>query len=169
MIITPRLKLINLTTQLAEAMLTGDAEFEKVLKATVPADWSEEKIAIETFYNATKKDPENFKWATYVTIHVADNKLIGCCGFKGKPQAGAVEIGYEIHPDYRGAGLAQEVANGLMEFAFSHDEVNTVLAHTLADENASGSILKKLGFTFVKQYNDPEDGEIWQWQIKRKL
>ena len=168
MIVTPRLKLVNLTTPIAEAMFKGDTAFANFLNVTIPVNWSEEKMAIETFYNETKSDPENFKWATYLIIHTADKKLIGCGGFKGKPVDGIVEIGYEIHADYRGLGLATEAAKGLTEFAFSDSQVNIVLAHTLAEENASCKILKKVGFAFVKQYNDPEDGEIWQWKINKK-
>ncbi len=79
----------------------------------------------------------------------------------------AVEIGYEIHHDYRGMGFAQEVANALTGLAFSYPEVIKVLAHTLAEENVSCNVLRKSGFSFVKQYNDPEDGEVWQWEFIR--
>ncbi|MGI8583404.1 MAG: GNAT family N-acetyltransferase [Chitinophagaceae bacterium] len=76
-------------------------------------------------------------------------------------------MGYEIHNDYRGMGFAQEAANALTGFAFSYPEVIKVLAHTLAEENVSCNVLRKSGFSFVKQYNDPEDGEVWQWEFIR--
>ncbi len=127
-------------------------------------------MAIETFYNEIKDDRDNIKWGAYLIIHSADNKLIGCCGFKGKPKEdGSVEIGYEVHFDYRAKGLAKEVVKALIEFAFTCREVTRVLAHTLAEENASGSILKSSGFYFVKQYNDPQDGEVWQWELGRAV
>lgn len=170
MIITPRLKLVNFTTLHAEALLLGDREFENFLGVTIPLNWLEERWAIETFYNEIKNDPKNIKWGAYLIIHSADNKLIGCCGFKGKPKEdGSVEIGYEIQHDYRGKGLAKEVVKALIEFAFICREVTTVFAHTLAEENASGSILKSSGFSFVKQYNDPEDSEVWQWELRREV
>ncbi len=169
MIISSRLKLVNFTQQHAEAMAKGDNEFSVFINAGLPKYWSEEKIEIETFYNEVKNNVENnIDWGGYLIIHKDDNKLIGSCGFKGNPKDdGSVEIGYEIHNDYRGMGFAQEAAKALTEFAFTFPGVIKVLAHTLAEENVSCNVLRKSGFSFVKQYNDPEDGEIWQWEFMR--
>lgn len=67
-----------------------------------------------------------------------DRRLIGWGGFKGRPNAtGMVEIGYEIVSDYRRQGLATEAAQGLLNFAVSHAEVQAVEAHTLPEHNPS--------------------------------
>jgi [ribosomal protein S5]-alanine N-acetyltransferase len=41
-----------------------------------------------------------------------------------------------------------------------------VFAHTLAENNASSAILRKLGFEFVGELTHPEDGIIWEWRRK---
>ena len=78
-----------------------------------------------------------------------------------------VEIGYQIYEPYRSQGLATEAANGLINRAFDQPCVTVVRAHTLAEENASGQVLKKCGMAFVQAIDDPDDGSIWQWQLSR--
>ncbi len=67
-------------------MATSNIGFSNFINAGLPKYWSEEKIAIETFYNEVKSNVENIEWGGYLIIHKDDNKLIGCCGFKGKPK-----------------------------------------------------------------------------------
>jgi ribosomal-protein-alanine N-acetyltransferase len=96
--------------------------------------------------------------------HRTDKKLIGACGFKGEPDLeGMVELGYEIASAYRGRGLATEAAQGLLNYAFGHDGVRRVTATTLAEENASTRLLRRLNFTFTGEETDLEDGKIWTW------
>ena len=98
------------------------------------------------------------------------DQLIGTCGFKGAPSIdGEVEIGYEIADNYQNRGLATETARALTEFAFAQSGVEKVIAQTLAEENASVRVLKKLGFEFVCAKIDIEDGEIWEWKRGKVL
>lgn len=54
-------------------------------------------------------------WWTYFPIYKQYNKLIGSGGYKGKPtNAGTVELGYGIAPDYRNRELATEMTKGLI-------------------------------------------------------
>ena len=64
-------------------------------------------------------------------------------------------------------GLATEAAAGLVVFAFDHDEVHAVLAHTLAHPGPSPALLRTLGFERTQELADPEDGHIWQWRLER--
>jgi RimJ/RimL family protein N-acetyltransferase len=57
-----------------------------------------------------------------------------------------------------------EAAKNLLDYAFSSPQVIIVQAHTLAEENASVKVLRKLGMTFIKELHDDEDGDVWQWQ-----
>ena len=62
--------------------------------------------------------------------------LLGTCGYKGSPEDGMVEIGYEMHEDYRLQGLTTEAAKALINFAFADPNVETVRAHTISfDDN----------------------------------
>jgi RimJ/RimL family protein N-acetyltransferase len=96
------------------------------------------------------------------------NLVVGNCAFVGPPnEAGEVEIAYAVVPAFEGRGHATQAAEAMTEFALADDRVNTVVAHTLPEENASTNILKKNGFTFAREFDHPEDGTIWRWQRSR--
>jgi [ribosomal protein S5]-alanine N-acetyltransferase len=141
----------------------------ELLDVETPTAWTtfaDMEDAVPFFYNSFKENG-NY-WGSFFTIHKADRRLLGTCGYKGGPnEDNIVEIGYEIEASYRQKGLASEAAKGLIDFAFSHDNIEAVMAHTLAHENPSVSVLKKLGFQFVKELTDPEDGDLWQWLLRR--
>ena len=42
--------------------------------------------------------------------------------------------------------------------------VRAVIAHTLAQDNPSTSVLKRLGFGFVGEVPDEEQGIVWRWR-----
>lgn len=109
-------------------------------------------------------------WWNYLIVHRQDVRLIGTCGFKGSPSIeGEVEIGYEIADSYQGQGLATEVARALVDYAFSFDAVKFVSANTLAETNASSVLLQKIGFQFVGEEIDIEEGKIWCWRLPRPV
>lgn len=105
------------------------------------------------------------EWWNYFIVFRPEARLVGTCGFKGMPEPdGSVEIGYEIADAYWGRGLGTEAARALTEWAVQQPGVKAVTAHTLAEENASTAILRKLGFSFVEEKIDLEDGRIWAWR-----
>ena len=64
-------------------------------------------------------------------------------------------------------GWATEVAQVMIAYAFSHEEVRAVIAHTLAQSDASNRVLQKVGMQFKASVEDPEEGKVWRWQISR--
>jgi len=113
--------------------------------------------------SATTTDP----WTHgFGVVHKVSGLVIGAGGFKGPPGAdGAVEIAYGIVPDYQGNGYATEVAQALVAFARSAGNVRAIRAHTLPEKNASTRVLTKCGFKQVGEFNDPEDGLVWRWEL----
>jgi RimJ/RimL family protein N-acetyltransferase len=112
--------------------------------------------------------PVDLGWWNYLIIHRADVRVIGTCGYKGAPGPdGVVEIGYEVAEAYRMQGVATEAARALCDHAFSFDFVQTIYAQTLAGENASVRLLRRLGFDYVGEMIDIEDGLLWEWEKKR--
>lgn len=101
-------------------------------------------------------------------VHLADNTVIGLCGFTGPPGDGAVEIAYGIAPGYQNRGHAAEVAQELIAYAFANDRVRTIRAHTLPESNASTRVLTRCGFTRVGESTHPTDGVVWRWEMQRK-
>lgn len=110
----------------------------------------------------------DINWWNYLIVHRKDVRLIGTCGYKGTPSlAGEVEIGYEIADHYQGQGLATEAAQALVAHAFADAAVNWITAHTLAEKNASNHLLQKIGFQFIGEHMDIEDGLVWEWRLER--
>ena len=170
MIKTERLNLIACEIKHFDAFERNEHELAEMLDVELADGWLVFPEVISYSREFLKNNPDAANWWMYFFIHAVDRKLVGNGGFKGKPDdAGTVEIGYAVAPAYRGKGLATEAARGLIDFAFSHPQIQTVQAHTLAEENESVRVLRKVGMQFVKELNDPEDGDIWQLQLKRKV
>jgi [ribosomal protein S5]-alanine N-acetyltransferase len=55
----------------------------------------------------------------------------------------------------------------MIAYAFSHQEVRAVIAHMLAQTNASNRVLQKVGMQFMAEVDDPEEGKVWRWQLSR--
>lgn len=174
MIETANLNLIACELQHFEAILTDQKHLEQMLGITVFKDWFNfpdvaSIEAIQFSYDYLKANPDAIGWWTYLFIHVNDRVLVGLGGYKGKAdESGMVEIGYAIVPDYQGRGLATEAAQGLIDHAFSHAHIKRVDAHTLAEYNASTSVLKKVGMQRVGIAHDPDVGEVWQWSLSKE-
>jgi [ribosomal protein S5]-alanine N-acetyltransferase len=165
---TKHLTLIPCNIELLNAAVMGDQSLSSFLNVSVEPGWN--GFGPEVFKHVISKITDKKKqemWWTYFTVYKSENILIGNGGFKGHPDSrGLVEIGYEIAPSYRNQGLATEMANSLIEFAFSHIEVKGILAHTLGEENASTRVLTNCGFSFQQETLDPDDGIVWEWILE---
>ncbi|KAA9333442.1 GNAT family N-acetyltransferase [Hymenobacter busanensis] len=166
-----RLLLIPCTDAHFEAALHHHHTLAALLGVAAAADWPGSPEATEVLAPSRaylRANPAAQGWWMYLLIHKASQQLIGLGGFKGAPTAaGVVEIGYSLAPAFRGQGLATEAAQALVDFAFRHPEVQLVQAHTLPEHNASGRILQKLGLLHRGAVIDPDDGEVWRWELPR--
>jgi ribosomal-protein-alanine N-acetyltransferase len=167
-IATQRLRLIKCNKDILEAIFEGDAALSALLNITVPEEWTAfGEGAFRYIYDKIVTQGQPTQWWSYLPVLAKTNMLAGSCGYKGAPADGRVEIGYEVAAGLRGQGLATEIAQALIANAFKHDNVQWVQAHTLAEENESGSVLKNCGMQKVEEIEDPEDGRIWRWEIHR--
>lgn len=166
---TPRLTLVCCTIAIIEELFKGDQALASFLQINVEETWTEfgEPAFRWTYDKLSQPDADN-SWWSYLPVLKNGNTLVGSCGYKGRPIGGVVEIGYEVAAAHRGKGLATEMAAALIRNALIHAEVTRVQAHTLAEENESGSVLKKCGMKKVEELEDPEDGKIWRWQISKQ-
>lgn len=165
---TTRLKLICCTKEILEALFKGDKALAELLQINIPVKWTEfGEPAFRFTYDNIRKGSGHIQWWAYLPVLRKTRTLLGSCGYKGDPRAGMVEIGYEVAEEYRGFGLATEMAKALIKRAFENSQVDLVQAHTLAAENESGSVLRKCGLQKMEELDDPEDGKIWRWEIRK--
>ena len=160
MIRTPSLELRPATEEHCQALAVSRDAFARAIEADVADGWP-------VFSESVPVEAGPAPWATYFFVHAAERVMVGSGGFKGPPMDGSVEIGYEIAPSYRHRGLGTEAAAGLVVFAFDHDAVRAVLAHTLAQPGPSPALLRTLGFERVAELDDPEEGPVWKWRLER--
>ena len=167
MIHTPNLQLLPVEQVHVEALLRSKSELAALLQVRVPDGWPHFPDSLSALESRASNLRE-VGWPGYFFLHPKDRVLVGSGVFKGPPDdAGTVEIGYEIASDYWNRGLATEAAQGMFEYAFAHQEVRAVIAHTLAQTNASNRVLQKVGMQFIDEVDDPEEGKVWRWQISR--
>ena len=115
------------------------------------------------FMTSTGGDP---KWFGYLAIDNGTKQIVGTCAFKGAPtKEKSVEIAYFTFPEFERKGYATAMASMLVQTAWSSPEVDSVIAHTLPEPNASTKILQKIGMKFVGEVIDPEDGRVWRWSV----
>ena len=168
-IVTARLFLLHSSPEHLSALITGPAEYHRLFGHSVEEGYMDYPGALEFSLRQTQLSGALAPWwLPYLIIHQQDARLIGVCGYKGPPtDDGVVEIGYSIAPSYRGQGLATEGAAALTDHALSLPGLLIVHAHTLPSLNASTRVLTKCGFTHVSAFDDPEDGTVWRWELRR--
>ena len=104
-------------------------------------------------------------WIGYLAVDEA--RIVGTCAFKCAPVDGRVEIAYFTFPEFEGHGIATAMAKELIALACATLPGLLIAAQTRPERNASNAILGKLGFTFAGSVMHPEDGEIWEWHLRR--
>jgi [ribosomal protein S5]-alanine N-acetyltransferase len=169
MIKTTRLKLISCTREHLEILMSSEDELAKHLGVSLADNWLIFPESVAYSIKMIDDDPRALVWGMHLIVHTADNRLIGCGGYKGAPDAaGMAEFGYSVAPSYENQGLATDAAHALIGKAFADDNVKMVDAHTLAEWNASTRILQKCGLIKIAEKHDPEDGDIWHWRLIRE-
>jgi len=135
-----------------------------VLGHDVVAGWATFTDALGPTRDALVADPGGSAWGARLFVSGEPPELVGWGGFKGPPKDGVVELGYEIAESRRGRGLATAAARAMVSEAFADARVTTVIAHTLAERNASNRVLENVGFRYDREAHD--DGEL-VWRFTR--
>jgi RimJ/RimL family protein N-acetyltransferase len=161
-----QITLLPLDEAAAESLAAGPEAFAQRCSITLGPSWpAVAEIAVETarFLATTRARPP---WGSYLALEGTARRLVGTCAFKGGPDpAGAAEIAYFTFPGEEGRGVATAMADSLVALAGSARPAATVVrAHTLPEVNASGRVLEKVGFRWVGEVIDPEDGLVWRWE-----
>ena len=125
---------------------------------------SQETLEMSVIYYA--RIGYSIPWIGYYAS--LDGTLVGSGGFKGRPVDGKVEVAYGTFPSFRSKGIGTMICQRLVELAKATDPTVRVMARTLMEENHSAKILRKIGFEWQGIVNDPDDGDVWEWEYKPK-
>ena len=101
------------------------------------------------------------------------DRVVGGTGLHLRGDVNTVEIGYWMHVDYIGKGIATRVSGALTETAFAiWPEIDTVVIVHDEVNIASGKVPARLGFehvfTWQREPEAPgESGVMYRWEKKR--
>ncbi len=106
------------------------------------------ELSMEKYLNYHLQHPGYGYWFTRLK---GSNQFIGYFLVKTLVETGETEIGYRLHPDYWGQGLATEGATALLNYCFDKLGKDRVVAVAHPDNMASRRVLEKSGLRF-KEY-----------------
>ena len=109
---------------------------------------------IEDRYRQSYRD---HGYGLYVVELKTDNTPIGLCGFVRRESLAGPDIGFAFLPEHERQGYGFESAAGMMQFGRETLAFTTILAITSLDNDASGRLLEKLGFTFDREVKNGDE------------
>ena len=157
------IRLIEQTPAIA-ASLDSAGSYRVLSGAELAPELLEHCVAVvRQFLDYAARAGSTAPWTGYLVVCEATNRTIGCCGYKGLPDADSrIEIAYHTFEPYEGKGYAGAMARMLTAIAEDHGA--EPFAHTLPERNASCRILERCGYALTGPVEDPEDGTIWLWE-----
>jgi RimJ/RimL family protein N-acetyltransferase len=161
----PPIVLIPVTTRLAE-LLDAPAAFTAEYGATLGAVASAVRSMVDVTLRFHERTNPPAEYGGYLAADARTMEVVGGCGFNCTAiDAGDVEIAYGTFPPFEGRGYAKAMARALTVHALGSGAPR-IIAHTMPEHNASGSILRATGFRNVGTViADPEDGPVWRWEL----
>ncbi len=122
-------------------------------------DESLEAHAIETRIATFQADFEQGIGFVYAIFDRAEQMLLGEIGLMPRRGPASLEIGYWIHVDHVGHGLATEATRALTIVALSLPEVDRVEIHCDPRNAASAAVPRKLGYRLAAQRSRGSPGD----------
>jgi ribosomal-protein-alanine N-acetyltransferase len=160
------IRLVRPDVDLLDAAIAGDRPFARALGHDVVAGWATFREALPPTRDALRERSGDRTWGPRFFVTGDPPELVGWGGFKGPPRDGVVELGYEVAESRRERGLATAAVRAMLAEAFADDGVERVIAHTLAERNASNRVLEKVGFRFDGEATEG-DSPVWRYSLAR--
>jgi len=153
-----RLILLPFTSSLLHAAESGDAAEYAALGITPSSEWPESDLldALPVF-RSLAEDGAADGFSPWIALD-KDARIVGSAGFLGRPENGAVEIGFGIVPSERGRGHCTEAVEAIIRWVEKNGSVAILKARCEPENLASISVLEKSGFT-----RDGEAEGLLEW------
>lgn len=114
---------------------------------------------LEKLENEIAADEEHYLFFTEFLIVLKEtDHVVGSIDYKYVPVDGLTEVGYGMNPDYEGHGYMTEALTAFLDFGRKNG-IKTVRADTEPGNIRSQNVLKRCGFTFLK-----EEKNLW-WEV----
>lgn len=133
--------------------LQQDAHVNRYIKAPPSDEY------VENFFQLTQKPwiEEDRTYHGFAISELSDGKMIGLAFYRYRDKGSAIiEIGWKMHPEKEGMGIATQAARLLMEYLLANYSVHKFVAHCDVDNVASERIMQKLGMQkeahFISNY-----------------
>jgi ribosomal-protein-alanine N-acetyltransferase len=160
-ILTPRLSLIAVTSEMLNSEKNGDGCLGENIQCVIPDNWPPvdwEPHVLDFLLAQFAEHPEQLGWCRYVGYAHPDGHraLIGTLGaFVRAGRPSECEIGYSILAPYEGQGLATEAARALIAYLRANAGLTSVIAHSFPSLPASIRVMEKCGMVFDGQGEEP--------------
>ncbi|MCU0324351.1 MAG: GNAT family N-acetyltransferase [Spirosomaceae bacterium] len=86
----------------------------------------------------------------YAVIEKESQKMIGMCGLIKRDGLDDIDIGFAFLPDVIGKGYGTEAAQAMLKYSFNQLKIRRLVAIVNPDNDASISVIKKIGMQFEK-------------------
>jgi len=159
---TPRVEILQLDAAALRALADGDlaeANDSSPVPLTPYLAGEECHRVWEIRAVQVVEDPASAEWITGIVWDPERRVAVGRAGFHGPPdEAGMVEVGYSIDPQFRRQGYARAALRELIDRAAQEPGVRTVRASVSPANVASRDLVLSEGFVAVGEQTDDEDG-----------
>ncbi len=115
-----------------------------------------------------RKSYREHGYGLYAVVLKDNGPAIGMCGFVRRDTLPGPDIGFAFLPDHEKKGYGFESAKAMMEYGFEVLGFDEVFAITTPDNESSGRLLEKIGFSFAKNIDAP-DGETLKLFSSRNI
>ncbi|MFP5255745.1 MAG: GNAT family N-acetyltransferase [Acidimicrobiia bacterium] len=122
--------------------------------------WADEPSTVEkvtTFFTESEGSWDARRDFGYSIVDQDDTAILGGCGLHGRLGPDGLEIGYWVHVDHVGRGLATAASRALTDAAFAIPGIQRVRIQCEDGNVASARVPAKLGYV-LQGVTVPEDG-----------
>ncbi|MDC0711923.1 GNAT family N-acetyltransferase [Stigmatella sp. ncwal1] len=160
---TGRLELVSLSEDFLVASLAGErTRAEQLGGFQLPEEWpGTHESLLRMRLEDLGKDPSLRPWLLRALVRREPGRLmVGYANFHGAPdERRAVEMGYEVFPEYRRQGYAEETVRELVAWAKREHGIHHFVASVSPGNGPSLAMVRKLGFRQTGSQWDEVDGE----------
>ncbi|MGW1676096.1 GNAT family N-acetyltransferase [Saccharopolyspora sp. NPDC002376] len=147
---------ITLDTAVLRRWRTNDLdEMHRVVNQSLPhlrpwMPWAAGDYTLEVATQFLRDCRRNWRTGKAFTYAITvDGAIVGCISLERRIASTGLEIGYWLHPDHTGRGLATTSAAALVDQALALPDVDHVEIWHDAANAASQAVPQRLGFTCV--------------------